>query len=63
MIRAVHAVKTIDRAACRRHAEEHFCVRRMALAHLKIYTGLIQQTESENGGHVKRGRYSDLVKA
>jgi glycosyltransferase involved in cell wall biosynthesis len=34
---AVAQIQTIDRAACRRHIEEHFTVRRMVDDYLKVY--------------------------
>lgn len=45
-VKAVRMIDGIDRAACRRHVEDHFSARRMAAGYLKVYTAL---TEPKQG--------------
>lgn len=41
-VEAAKQIHTLDRAACRRHFEDHFSVRRMTDSYLKVYQRLIE---------------------
>ena len=42
MVEAVERAPTIDRATCRRHAEERFSTERMVDGHVAVYRGLVR---------------------